>query len=124
MKFKARKKLKCFQWIYSKTLKKMKEIIKIFRYSPLKWSVFEAIREKEGKQSLKFVISVETRWNSVMESEKRFSELLPITLNVLQHRDIKSDLIWYDFDFENLQEICNVLEPVRVSKSFQSPLSI
>jgi hypothetical protein len=100
---------------YSKSLKKMGEIIKIFPYSPLKWSVFEAIREKEGKQSLKFIISVKARWNSVVESGKRFLELLPITLKVLQHRDIKSDITWYDFDTENLQEICNVLEPVRVS---------
>ena len=100
---------------YSQSLKKMMDIIKLFRYSPLKTSIFEEIQQKEGKQVLKFVVPVRTRWNSTVESGKRFLALLPMTLKALMHKEIKSNIKWTDDDTATLSEVCDVLEPARVA---------
>lgn len=57
-----------------------------------------------------------TRWNSTVESGKRFLLLLPITIKVLNHKEIKSNIKWNDDDTATLSEICDVLKPARVAR--------
>ena len=90
-------------------LKKMNDIIKIFRYSPLKIGILEKIQRKAGLNPLKFIIAVKIRWNSSVLSGKRFLELLPYTAEALKHRDIRSDILWNELDTETLKNICSVL---------------
>ena len=56
------KPIQCF----STTIKKMNEIIKIFRYSPLKKGILEYFQRKEGLKPLKFVVAVCTKGNSIV----------------------------------------------------------
>jgi hypothetical protein len=72
---------------YSGTIKKMNEIIKLFHYSPLKLGILESIQKQEGLKTLKFVIAVSTRWNSLVMSGKRFLEIQTSTLNAMKHKE-------------------------------------
>lgn len=97
------------------TIKKMREIIKVFRYSPLKAGVLEKIQKDSGKKPLSVLADVATRWNSLVISGKRFLEILPSIKEALKHRDIRSSISWSDHDTDILEEIVSVLEPARAA---------
>lgn len=88
---------------YQATIKKMREIVKIFRYSPLKSGVLESIQRTEGKKPLKLINDVVTRWNSLVIAGKRFLEMVPSTTQALKHKDIRSSILWSDHDTETLE---------------------
>lgn len=100
---------------YSATLDKMRDIIKIFRYSPKKAGIHEVIQKRDTGKTWKFVVAVATRWNSLVSSGKRFLQILPSTLKALPHKEIKSKIVWNDRDTEVLTEIVDILEPARVA---------
>jgi hypothetical protein len=88
---------------YYSTIKKMREIIKVFRYSPLKAGILESIQKKDGLQPVKVLNDIVTRWNSLVISGKRFLEILPSINQALKHKDIRSSILWNDHDTEVLK---------------------
>lgn len=104
---------------YEATVKKMREIVKIFRYSPLKAGILDEIQKSEGKTPLKPINDVVTRWNSLVTSGKRFLEILPSLIKSLKHKDIRSPIIWHDEDTQILQVLIRLLKTyVKVKASF------
>lgn len=101
--------------VYHETIKKMRFIIKIFRYSPLKAGVLETVQKNEGKKPLKLIHDVVTRWNSLVLAGKRFLEILPSVKKALNHKDIRADITWLDSDTKILEEVVNILDPARVA---------
>lgn len=88
---------------YQETIKKMREIIKIFQYSPLRAGILETVQRNEGKKPLKLINDVVTRWNSLVISGKRFLDLRSSIVQALKHRDIRSSILWNDEDTRALQ---------------------
>lgn len=102
----------------------MHEIIKVFRYSPLKSGILGDMQKKDGSKPLKCIIAVSTRWNSLVMSGKRFLHMLPATVKALKHKDIRSSILWDDNDTEIMKEITDTLEPARVATENLSNASI
>jgi hypothetical protein len=109
---------------YYVMIKRMREIIKVFRYLPLKAGVLEKIQKDDGKKPLSVLHDVATRWNSLVISGKRFLEILPSIKQALKHRDIRSSISWNDHDTEILEEIVSVLEPARAATEEFSSINL
>lgn len=88
--------------MYINTIAKMRDIIKMFRRSPLKSGILEGIQQRGGVKPLKLLNDVPTRWNSLVIAGRRFLQILPHVVQALKHRDIKSKIVWNDFDTEVL----------------------
>lgn len=92
---------------FEETIKKMRDIIKIFRYSPLKAGILEEIQKKNGKKPLKLIVDCTTRWNSLVISGNRFLEILPYVDQAMKHKEIRSNILWNDHNTEILQVFLN-----------------
>ena len=65
-----------------------------------------------------------TRWTSLVQSAQRFFNILPSFLKALNHKELKSNILWNNNDTEVLSEIVDVLEPARVATIYLSNSSI
>lgn len=65
---------------------KMRQIIKVFRYSPMKSEILREIQKKDSVPQLKFVTDVVTRWDSLYSSSTRFIKMIPQTIKALKHK--------------------------------------
>lgn len=84
--------------IYYEAIRKMREIIKVFRYSPLKSNILQTIQRNAGTRPLKLLTDVKTRWNSLVISAKRFLKILPSVTQALKHKNVRSNFQWDDED--------------------------
>lgn len=106
---------------YDVVIKKMREIIKIFRYSPMKTSILQTIQRLDGKKPLKLHTDVKTRWNSLVISVKRFLVMLPSITQALKHKEIKSKLQWNPEDTKVLQVFININYFSEMKVNFVNP---
>jgi len=86
---------------------KMRNVIKLFKSSPVQNSILQKIISKEGKSKKQLSLDVKTRWNSLESSVSTFLELLPQIKQALAHKSIDKLYMWDDdeSDVKRLQVI-------------------
>lgn len=101
---------------YFATVKKVREIIKIFRKSPVKNDdvLQKYVRENNGKE-LSLISDCKTRWNSLFAMLKRFYELrIPVQKAMIDLKgQVKVNVT--DDEMELVKEMLQALEPINAA---------
>lgn len=103
---------------YRTTIKKVRNIVKMFRKSPTKNdSVLQKYVKEDKGQELALILDCPTRWNSLISMLNRFSLLKTAIQKALIDLKIptSSDLHATDADFTLVDEMIRTLEPVALA---------
>ncbi|KAG5670303.1 hypothetical protein PVAND_000579 [Polypedilum vanderplanki] len=99
----------------SNIIKKMYQVIKVFRNSPLKNGILQKLIKRKLNKELNLILDTPTRWNSVFDAACRFLVVEDCVRSSLCNKDINRPDMWTCLDTELLKELVKVLEPVKMA---------
>lgn len=96
---------------YKSLIDKVRSVVSSFRKSPLKRDALKQYSKTEFKFEYELITDSKTRWNSLCDMLARFFKLEICIKKVMI--DFKLTLNINDEEFEQLEDIVNVLQPVK-----------
>ncbi|XP_070527717.1 E3 SUMO-protein ligase ZBED1-like [Cardiocondyla obscurior] len=94
-----------------KIISKIRNIVKYFKASVLKSKL---LKDKQlGKQFLKLILDVKTRWNSTFYMLKKYIELANIVHGILLENKIKAPKILTALEVKTAKEYLSILKPAE-----------
>ena len=85
----------------------------MYRKSPLKSENLQTHISNENRKELKLILDCKTRWSSLLKMLERFLQLRTCVQKSLI--DLKSDVTFDTYEFENISEIIDALKPLATT---------
>ncbi|GFW36146.1 uncharacterized protein TNCV_4930081 [Trichonephila clavipes] len=96
----------------NETIKKIKNVVKLFRKSPIKNDILQKyVKEEFGCEKM-VCLDTKTRWNSLLAMLERFLEIKSAISKALI--DIKEGQMMVKIEFETVTTIAAGLKPVKI----------
>ncbi|GFX51695.1 uncharacterized protein TNCV_5013981 [Trichonephila clavipes] len=96
----------------NETIKKIKNVVKLFRKSPIKNDILQKyVKEEFGCEKM-VCLDTKTRWNSLLAMLERFLEIKSAISKALI--DIKEEQIMVNVEFKTVTTIVKCLKPVKI----------
>ncbi|GFX37758.1 uncharacterized protein TNCV_3116081 [Trichonephila clavipes] len=95
----------------NETIKKIKNVVKLFRKSPIKNILQKYVKEEFGCEKM-VCLDTKTRWNSLLAMLERFLEIKSAISKALI--DIKGEQMMVNVEFETVTTIVKGLKPVKI----------
>lgn len=98
---------------YEIVLRQTRRIIKLFRKSPTKNNLLQKYVFEEHKKEISLELDVRTRWNSLVSMINKFLKLKNCIQKALI--DLEMGDIWFEENIDVLQNIFDVLNPIKIA---------
>ncbi|GFT46239.1 uncharacterized protein TNCV_3126171 [Trichonephila clavipes] len=95
----------------NETIKKIKNVVKLFRKSPIKNILQKYVKEEFGCEKM-VCLDTKTRWKSLLAMLERFLEIKSAISKALI--DIKEEQMMVNVEFETVTTIVKGLKPVKI----------
>ncbi|GFS80610.1 uncharacterized protein TNCV_3870311 [Trichonephila clavipes] len=96
----------------NETIKKIKNVVKLFRKSPIKNDILQKYVKEEFGCKKMVCLDTKTRWNSLLAILERFLEIKSAISKALI--DIKEEQMMVNVEFETMTTIVKGLKPVKI----------
>ena len=101
------------EFLYKDTIKKVRDLVKSFKKSPLKNDLLQKYSVEEYEKGLDFILDCKTRWNSLSDMIGRFLKLKSCVMKALL--DLKSNINFTEKEIQDLQNIHHSLDVIKTT---------
>lgn len=103
------------EFLYKDTIKKLRDLIKSFKNSPLKNDLLQKYVLEEYGKNVDLILDCKTRWNSLSDMVGRFLKLKSCVFKALLDLKLKSNVKFTDEEIQDLHEIHYSLDVIKTT---------